>query len=107
MWAMETPSRSFTNYNLVFWLIALGSLAIWAGASDIHLRWSALVPGARICDLLIVTSGVLLCAAAVWILLMRRMLKPAALLGSAGAGLFAVTLLVGVWSGAIPCSGSS
>jgi len=107
MRTMETASQRPRYDSLVFWFIVLGSLATWAGASDIHRRWPILVSGARVCDLLILASGVLLFAAGGLSLMVRRMRKPAAALGSAGAGLFAVTLLVGVWSGAIPCSGPS
>jgi len=86
-------------------MIALGLFAMWAAASDILRRWSYLTSGARICDALILASGLLLFTAGAWLFLTREQQAWAAALGSLSAGLFAATMFVGVWSGAIPCSG--
>ncbi len=104
---MEDSRVKTKGGNLTFWMVALGPLAIWAGASDIAARWPALVLGARVCDVLILASGILLLVAGVWRLITRRFIRLAAGLACTGACLFAATLLIGVWTGAIPCSGSS
>jgi len=85
--------------------MALGLLAVWAGASDASRRWSMLFFGARVCDVLIVASGVVLIAAGVLQLVIRTMRRTSCAIAAAGAAGFAATLFAGVWSGAIPCSG--
>ena len=93
--------------SLVFWMIALGVLAIWAGGSDMMARWPALVFGARLCDVLILTSGIALLVAGLWQSAARSMFRPSSFLAAGAATGFSATLFLGVWSGAIPCSGSS
>ena len=102
---MESPVLRRKPYELIIWMLLLGLFAIWAGASDMGRRWPALVFGAKVCDVLIVASGVLLVASGMARLMIRGMQRPFAVTGTAGAGLFSLTLLIGVWSGAIPCSG--
>jgi hypothetical protein len=102
---METPAPRRKFNELVLWMLLLGLFAIWAGASDIGRHWPTLVFGAKLCDVLIVVAGARRVVAGAARLLIRRMNPVVAALGAAGAGLFSVTLLIGVWSGAIPCSG--
>ncbi len=104
---MDTTSDRVKRGTLTFWMIVLGLFAAWAGVSDILRNWTVLVSGARVCDTIILASGILLLAAGGWRLLARGMQRAAARLGAIAAGVFAVTLFVGVWSGAIPCSGPS
>jgi hypothetical protein len=91
--------------NLVPWLVVTGVLAIWAGTSDILSRWRYLVFGARLCDVLILASGVLLLASGVWQIFFRTGRATAGWIAAGAATTFALTLFGGVWSGAIPCSG--
>jgi hypothetical protein len=86
-------------------MILLGLFASWAAGSDIAAHWPVLVFGAKLCDGLILASGVLLLAAGVWHLRMRGARRAPPALGAVAAGTFALTLFAGVLSGAIPCSG--
>jgi len=88
-------------------MIVLGLFAGWAGGGDILRHWAHLVFGARVCDVLVLVSGVLLLIAGLWHGLTRGKQSAAAAVGSLAAGLFAVTLFTGVLTGAIPCSGPS
>ncbi len=104
---MSIPASGRRDFSLIFWMIALGVLAIYAGGSDMMVRWPALVFGARLCDVLILASGIALLAAGLWQSASRRMFRPSSLLAAGAATGFSATLFFGVWSGAIPCSGSS
>jgi hypothetical protein len=97
--------RKIDKATLAFWMIVLGMLATWAGASDIHKRWVALASGARVCDALILASGILLLTAGAWQALSRGRQRASAAIGAVASGAFTATLLLGVWTGAIPCSG--
>ncbi len=88
-------------------MIALGLFAAGSVTSEILRKWQVLVPGARMCDVVILISGVALLAAGILQLLTGGKRRFPAALGAIAAGLFAATLLVGVLSGAIPCSGPS
>ena len=88
--------------QLGFLMILLGLFAGWAGASDIAARWPILVWGARLYDLMIPASGVLLLTAGVWQLLARGRRPAPPALGAAAAGIFASTFFAGAGSGAIP-----
>jgi hypothetical protein len=105
--AMGTTSSKVRQFNLTFWMIALGLLAVYAGGMDIVHRWSALVFGARLCDMLIAASGVTLLVAGAWRIATRAMRRASYSIAAAGAGGFSATLFLGVWLGAIPCSGTS
>ena len=101
---MPDTAAPSDRYQLGLLMTLLGLFAGWAGASDIAAHWPILVFGARLCDLMILTSGVLLLTAGVWHLLTRgHKLAPPAV-GAVAAGTFALTLFAGVWLGAIPCS---
>lgn len=105
--AMEAAPVQERFGLLSSWMIALGLLAIYASSSNMSQRWPALVFGARVCDILILASGALLLASGVWRLLTQRRRRAATGLGALSAATFAATLFLGVWSGAIPCSGPS
>ncbi len=104
---MENAPSNSKNFSFVFWMIALGLLASWAGGTDLVTRWHALVFGARLCDILILASGAVLLAAGIWRIWRRAGRRTSSLAAAAGAAVFSATLLIGVWSGAIPCSGPS
>jgi len=103
---MQPPKSTGRENNLVFWMVALGLLAIWAGGSDIVSRWPALVFGARLCDVLILISGTVLLAAGIWHIAAREMRRPSLVLAAVGATGFSATLFIGLLTGAIPCSGA-
>ena len=92
------------NNSLTFWTIVLGVLAVWMSSADILQRWRYLVTGARTGDALILASGALLLAAGAWRGLSRTTPRAASWLAAAAAAIFSVTMVVGVLSGAIPCS---
>jgi hypothetical protein len=92
------------NDNLTFWMILLGALAALMSAADILQRWSYLVAGARIGDALILASGVLLLTTGAWRGLSRTAPRAASWIAAAAAAIFALTMVVGALSGAIPCS---
>ena len=90
------------------WMFAGGLLATVVAVSEMQKQqWAYLIFEAKLCVILILLSGVLLLAASTtcfWIVKYR----PAAYVaGAAGGGLFALTIFVGMLSGAIPCSGPS
>ncbi len=64
-----------------------------------------LVFGARLCDVLILASGIILLAAGIWRLAVRGMRRASSALAAVGATGFSATLFLGLWTGAIPCSG--
>lgn len=92
------------NDNLTFWMILLGALAVLMSAADILRRWSYLVTGARLGDVLILTSGILLLGSGAWRGLSRTAPRAATWLAAASAATFTVTMIAGVVTGAIPCS---
>ncbi len=104
---MEQRAAPARHASLTFWMIVLGLFAGWSAATEILKKWQVLVPGARSCDVVILICGVVLIAAGILQLLTGGKRRAPAALGAAASGLFAATLLVGVLSGAIPCSGSS
>jgi hypothetical protein len=93
------------NHNLTFWMILLGALAAWISVADIQRNWRYLVTGARTCDGLFLACGILLLISGGWRGLSRAAPRVASWLAAASAAAFALTLLAGVLSGAIPCSG--
>ena len=104
---MEQHAARARHAVLTFWMVVLGLFACWSAASEILKRWQVLVPGAQICDVVILISGVVLFASGIMQLLTGGKRRVPAALGAAASGLFAATLLVGVLFGAIPCFGSS
>ncbi len=92
------------NDNLTFWMILLGALAGLMSAADILQRWSYLVAGARLGDVLILASGILLLGSGAWRGLSRTAPRAASWLGAAAAAMFVAAMFAGVVSGAIPCS---
>ena len=104
---VELPPAPKKNLQLAFWMIALGLLATWIGASDMPKGLAYRTLEARLCDVLILLSGVLLLAAGVAYFVITGYRRAASTVGAVAAGVFAMTLFVGVLSGAIPCSGPS
>jgi hypothetical protein len=92
--------------NLTTWFVSTGALALWAGITDMLQRWRYELFEARLCDVLIVASGVLLLGAGLWRALSKAGSSAAVWTGAVGAAAFALTLFGGMWSGAIPCSGA-
>jgi len=103
--AMETTSRKIRQANLVFWMMALGLLAVYAGGVDVVSNWSVLFFGARLCYTLIAISGVALLAAGVGRLAAKSLRRASGAVAAAGSVMYSSTLFLGIWAGAIPCSG--
>ena len=90
--------------NLTFWMILLGIVAAGMSIADILQRWTYLVMGARVADVLILASGVLLLASGAWRGLSRTAPRKASWLGAVSAAIFFATMVAGLLLGAIPCS---
>jgi hypothetical protein len=102
---METASSRIRRASLVFWMIALGLLAVYAGGVNVVYHWSVLVFGARLCYVLIAVSGVALLAAGIGRMTSQAVRRASCAVAAAGSIGFSATLFIGIWTGAIPCSG--
>jgi hypothetical protein len=100
---VETTTPRKRNGVIAFWLIVMGLFAMWASATSGIRRWPILTFGLKICDAIFLTAGLTLLAAGAWLLLTGTKHRVAAAVGAAAAGIFAVTLVAGIWSGLIPC----
>jgi hypothetical protein len=104
---MDSPGTSKKSITLPLWMIALGFLALYAGSSDVQRTWAYKILAAKLCDVAILASGVLLLAAGVACIVSSGYRRAAFIVGAISAAMFAVTLFVGVLTGVIPCSGQS
>jgi len=86
-------------------MIAGGSVATWIAASAMQNKWAYRLPETKICDLSILLSGVVLLAAGASWLLFNGYRRAACAFGAVAASVFAMTLFLGLISGAMPCSG--
>ncbi len=89
---------------LAFWLIVAGVIGVWASATNGIRHWPNLTFLLKVCDAVFLVAGLTLLVAGAWLLLIRTNRRAAAMLGAAAAGVFAVALAAGIWSGVIPCS---
>ncbi len=83
-------------------MILFGLLAASGGIGQIP-RWAAFATGTQAAFAIFVLAGAALAAAGVWLLVAPR--RGPAWAGAASAVAVGATLLVGVTTGAIPCSG--
>ncbi len=83
-------------------MILLGLLAVWGGIGRIP-QWAALATGAQAAYAIFLLAGAALAAAGVWLLLAPK--RGSAWTGAAAAAALGATVLIGVTTGAIPCSG--
>ncbi len=102
---MNSPPGPKKNLAVAFWMIALGLLATWIVASDMQKGWGYRTLEAKLCDVSILFSGILLLAAGVAYFLITGHRRAASTVGAVAAGIIAMTLIVGILSGVIPCSG--
>jgi len=104
---MKVPATPKKHLALPLWIIAFGLTATYAGASDMQKLWIYRTLEAKICDLAILASGILLLAAGTAYILGTGFRRAALMVGAVAAAGFAMTLFIGVLTGAIPCSGPS
>jgi hypothetical protein len=104
MAAMNSPIPT-RNRSLAFWMIAGGLLATSNGASAMQKQWAYRTFEAKLCDLSILLAGIVLLAAGAAGLLVTGYSRAAYGAGALAAGVFAMTLFVGIATGVIPCSG--
>jgi hypothetical protein len=76
---------------------------MWASATSGIRHWPILTFGLKVCSAIFLTTGLTLLSAGAWLLLTAAKHRAAATVGAAAAGIFAVTLTAGIWSGLIPC----
>jgi hypothetical protein len=101
--AMGSTTKRMKIGQLAFWLIVMGLFAIWASATSGIRHWPILTFGLKVCDTIFLATGLTLLAAGAWLLLAGTKHRAAATVGAAAAGIFAVTLIAGIWFGLIPC----
>jgi hypothetical protein len=102
--AMNSPTPT-KNRSIAFCMIAGGLLATSNAASAMQKQWVYRTIEAKLCDVSILSAGVVLLAAGAAGLLVTGYSRAAYGAGAVAASVFAMTLFVGIASGVIPCSG--
>ena len=102
MMANSAPKK---NLAIAFWMIALGSLATRITPSPLQTKWAYRVLETKLCDLSMLISGIVLLASGAACLAFTGYQRAASAVGAVAASVFAAALFVGLFSGAIPCSG--
>lgn len=85
----------------------LAALLLAPGVQRNFERWQYLSPSYRAVNIILLAGLAGLLAGAVLLLSKKTWRRPALLAGGAGASLIGATLMWGVLSGVIPCSGPS
>lgn len=94
------------DWRLPFWLAAAGVYALYSAFS--WGRWQNLAQWTRVHAWISAGTGVSMLLAAAGILFAERVgLRAAGLLGATAAALMGVSLIAGVLTGTIPCTGIS
>ena len=101
---MNSTNGLIKKSTLALWLIVAGLIGIWASATNGIRHWPNLSLSLKVCDAVFLAAGLMLLVAGACLLLIGTRQRAAALVGAVAAGVFAVALAAGIWSGVIPCS---